>query len=152
MLFNHVGEPPLSDNHNAPTYPNLQSGAIQNVSALAPQIFEQCVTASSYTLAVGAFYPASYLTVATVLYGEPQINSSQAIVDDRDPRIVITGNWFLNSVSQEHNTSEHGTTSNGATAQSSFSGECFCNTNSQSELTFQIKGTSIAMSHRPCHR
>jgi hypothetical protein len=60
-----------TEHHNAPTYPNLQSGAIQNVSALAPHFFEQCTTASSYTLAVGAFYPVSYLTVATVHHGEP---------------------------------------------------------------------------------
>jgi hypothetical protein len=75
----------------------------------------------------------------------PQINSSQAIVDDRDPRIVFSGHWFLNGVSQEYNTSEHGTMSNGATAQFSFNGKYFCDTNIKSKLTFQIKGTSIAV-------
>jgi hypothetical protein len=58
----------------------------------------------------------------------PQINSSQAIVDDRDPRIVFTGDWSLAGVSQEYNTSEHGTRSKGAMAQFSFNGEPFWNT------------------------
>jgi hypothetical protein len=71
----------------------------------------------------------------------PPINSSQAIVDDRDPRIVFTGNWFLNGVSQEYNTSEHGTTSNGATAQFSFNGKCFWDTNFQVRIKFpKLKG------------
>ncbi|KIM91335.1 hypothetical protein PILCRDRAFT_58047, partial [Piloderma croceum F 1598] len=43
-------------------------------------------------------------------------------VDDREPRIVFTSNWFLNGISQEYNTSEHGTTSNGATGLFSFNG------------------------------
>lgn len=62
--------------------------------------------------------------VALFYFAMSALNSTQAIVDDRDRRIVYNDpkNWFKGGVSQEYNTTETGTFTKGSTARFSFNG------------------------------